>query len=133
MTFLIESIVLCLIFTFTIPVYGLRDPLSMIDDYPPAIQARVQELGLVLPQQAVRHTRYEGYDAGVSRLRIPYPAVLHRDIHRTAGVSDGRRADGGFCMDHVSEICKAMIAILRDSSNDRMVASGVKFRQMRHT
>lgn len=47
MTFLIESIILCLIFTLTVPLYGLRNPLSMIDDYPPAIQARVRELGLI--------------------------------------------------------------------------------------
>lgn len=51
MTFLIESIILCLIFTFTVPLYGLRDPLSMIDDYPPAIQARVRELGLIPAEQ----------------------------------------------------------------------------------
>lgn len=47
MTFLIESMILCLIFTLTVPLYGLRDPLAMIDDYPPAIQARVRELGLI--------------------------------------------------------------------------------------
>lgn len=47
MIFLIESIILCLIFTLTVPLYGLRDPLSMIDDYPPAIQARVRELSLI--------------------------------------------------------------------------------------
>lgn len=47
MMFLIESIVLCLVFTITVPVYGLRDPLSMIDSYPPAIVARAEELGLV--------------------------------------------------------------------------------------
>ena len=39
MIFLIESIVLCLIFTLTVPLYGLRDPLAMIDSYPPAIAA----------------------------------------------------------------------------------------------
>lgn len=47
MTFLIESVVLCLIFTFTVPLYGLHDPLAMIDSYPPAIVARAEELGLV--------------------------------------------------------------------------------------
>lgn len=45
--FLMESIVLCLLFTLIVPVCGLRDPLSMIDDYPPAIQARVRELGMI--------------------------------------------------------------------------------------
>ena len=32
--FLIESIVLCVFFTLTVPLYGLRDPLAMIDSYP---------------------------------------------------------------------------------------------------
>lgn len=45
--FFIESIVLCLIFTLTVPLYGICNPLAMIDDYPPAIQARVRELGLI--------------------------------------------------------------------------------------
>ena len=40
MIFLIESIVLCLIFTLTVPIYGLRNPLAMIDSYPPAIVTR---------------------------------------------------------------------------------------------
>jgi len=39
--FLIESIVLCLIFTLTVPIYGLHNLLAMIDSYPPAIQVRV--------------------------------------------------------------------------------------------
>ena len=47
MIFLIESIVLCLIFTLTVPIYGLRNPLAMIDSYPPAIVTRAEELGLV--------------------------------------------------------------------------------------
>ena len=47
MIFLIEGIVLCLIFTVAVPAYGLHDPLSMIDSYPPAIVARAEELGLV--------------------------------------------------------------------------------------
>lgn len=51
MTFFVESIILCLIFTLTVPLYGLRNPLSMIDDYPPAIQARVRELGLIPAEQ----------------------------------------------------------------------------------
>ena len=40
MIFLIESIVLCLIFTLTVPLYGLRDPLAMIDSYPPLSRGR---------------------------------------------------------------------------------------------
>lgn len=47
MMFLIESIVLCVFFTLTVPLYGLRDPLAMIDSYPPSIVARAEELGLV--------------------------------------------------------------------------------------
>ena len=54
MIFLIESIVLCLIFTLTVPLYGLRDPLAMIDSYPPAIVARAEELGLVLRERKRR-------------------------------------------------------------------------------
>lgn len=55
MMFLIESIVLCLIFTLTVPLYGLRNPLAMIDSYPSAIVARGEELGLV-PRERKRRT-----------------------------------------------------------------------------
>lgn len=54
MIFLIESIVLCLIFTLTVPLYGLHDPLAMIDSYPPAIVARAEELSLVSRERKQR-------------------------------------------------------------------------------
>ncbi len=53
--FLIESIVLCLIFTLTVPIYGLHNLLAMIDSYPPAIQVRVQELGLIPAERPQKH------------------------------------------------------------------------------
>lgn len=55
MIFVIESIVLCLFFTLTVPLYGLRNPLAMIDDYPPAIQARVRKLGLIPVERPKKH------------------------------------------------------------------------------
>lgn len=54
MIFLIESIALCFIFTLTVPLYGLRNPLAMIDSYPPAIVARAEELGLVTRERKRR-------------------------------------------------------------------------------
>ncbi len=57
MIFLIESIALCFIFTLTVPLYGLRNPLAMIDSYPPAIVARAEELGLVTMKQTIPSRR----------------------------------------------------------------------------
>lgn len=54
MVFAIESIVLCLIFTLTVPLHGLHNPLSMIDSYPPAIVARAEALGLVFHERKRR-------------------------------------------------------------------------------
>lgn len=46
MVFLIECIVGCILFTIP-PVIVSRNPLSAIHDYPPAIIARVKEMGLI--------------------------------------------------------------------------------------
>lgn len=47
MTILIESIVGCLLFTIICGGMTYFKPLSMIHDYPPAIQDRVRKLGLI--------------------------------------------------------------------------------------
>lgn len=46
MAFLIESVVLCLLFTVPLAVMS-KNPLAGIHNYPPAIIRRVRELGLV--------------------------------------------------------------------------------------
>ena len=51
MIILIESIVGCLIFTIIFGGMTYFKPLSMIHDYPPAIQDKVKELGLISDEQ----------------------------------------------------------------------------------
>ena len=46
MIFVIEALILCLIFTVIVTVSVYRNPKEWISDYPPAIQARCRELGI---------------------------------------------------------------------------------------
>jgi len=50
-TILIESVIACLLFTLLIFFLMHKNPLNMIHDYPPAIQDKVRELGLINDQQ----------------------------------------------------------------------------------
>jgi len=47
MVILIESIILCALFTLMVFIMMHSNPLNMIHDYPKAIQKRVKELGLI--------------------------------------------------------------------------------------
>lgn len=47
MILLVESIIFCLIFTIIAGGMTYLKPLSMINSYPPAIQEKVLELGLI--------------------------------------------------------------------------------------
>ena len=47
MTLLIESIILCILFAFSVTSSLLKNPLAWISDYPTEIQQRAKELGLV--------------------------------------------------------------------------------------
>ena len=47
MLFFIEALIICLLFTLMVAASVLKNPLSWISDYPPAIQKRAMELGLV--------------------------------------------------------------------------------------
>ena len=58
MIFLTEAIVMCLLFTAAVAASVLRNPLNWISDYPPAIQKRAMELGLV-PSDKKRFTPAE--------------------------------------------------------------------------
>ena len=51
MVVLIESIVGCLVFTILFGGMTYINPLSMIHDYPPAIQNKAKELGLITDEQ----------------------------------------------------------------------------------
>ena len=51
MIFLIEALILCLVFTAMIIPSVIKNPLAWISDYPPAIQKRAKELGLIPAQQ----------------------------------------------------------------------------------
>ena len=44
---LVESLISCSLFTMIVGSMTYFNPLGMIHDYPPAIQQRVKELGLI--------------------------------------------------------------------------------------
>lgn len=50
-TILIESITMCILFTTVIFLVMYSNPLNMIHDYPPAIQNKVKELGLITDEE----------------------------------------------------------------------------------
>lgn len=54
MILLAESIIFCLIFTIIAGGMTYLNPLSMINSYPPAIQEKVLELGLITKEQKSR-------------------------------------------------------------------------------
>lgn len=47
MIFVIEALILCLIFTMIVTISVYRNPKEWISDYPPAIQTRCRELGII--------------------------------------------------------------------------------------
>ena len=51
MTLLIEGIIFCLVFTIIAGGMTYLKPLSMINNYPPAIQDKVLEIGLITKEQ----------------------------------------------------------------------------------
>ncbi len=51
MAFLIEAVIACLIFTLMVAPFVAKNPLAWVSDYPPAIQERVRELGLISMDQ----------------------------------------------------------------------------------
>lgn len=51
MTILIECVVLCALFTLAVGTASLKDPLAGVHNWPPAIQRRAQELGLIQAEQ----------------------------------------------------------------------------------
>lgn len=51
MTILIECVALCLLFTVIVAAVSLKDPLAGVHNWPPAIQQRAREKGLIREQQ----------------------------------------------------------------------------------
>ncbi|MGN0774793.1 MAG: hypothetical protein ACI4MP_13500 [Candidatus Ventricola sp.] len=51
MTILIECVALCLLFTVVVATVSLKDPLAGVHNWPPAIQQRAREMGLIREQQ----------------------------------------------------------------------------------
>ena len=54
MTFIMEAVIICLLFHLLVYRSLLKDPLQWVEDYPPAIAARVRELGLIPPVKSAR-------------------------------------------------------------------------------
>lgn len=51
MVILIECVVLCVLFTLAVGTISLKAPLAGVHNWPPAIQQRARELGLIQPEQ----------------------------------------------------------------------------------
>lgn len=51
MLILIECVVLCVLFTLAVGLVSLKDPLAGVHNWPPAIQQRAMELGLIKAEQ----------------------------------------------------------------------------------
>ncbi len=72
MVFLIESIVLCGLFTLAVPLKLMKDPIKGIMSYPPAIRKRVESL----PQYQGTIRQEERAHIGKKLLTVPLAAVL---------------------------------------------------------
>ena len=48
---MIECVVLCFLFTLAVVTVSLKDPLAGVNNWPPAIQQRARELGLIQSEQ----------------------------------------------------------------------------------
>lgn len=51
MILLIECVVVCILFTLVVVAVSLKKPLAQVNNWPPAIQQRARELGLVHTEQ----------------------------------------------------------------------------------
>lgn len=51
MTILVECVVLCVLFTVAVVAISLKNPLAGVHNWPPAIQQRARELGLIQEEQ----------------------------------------------------------------------------------
>ena len=69
MLFSLEAMAFCLVFTALVAASVLKNPLNWISDYPPAIQKRAMELGLV-PKDKKRITPAELTRKAVGSLLI---------------------------------------------------------------
>ena len=58
MVIFVESVIGCLLFSIIAGGMTYLKPLSMISNYPPEIQNRVRELGLISDEQKRRFERY---------------------------------------------------------------------------
>lgn len=51
MILLAECVTACILFTLVVVAVSLKDPLAQVNNWPPAIQQRAQELGLIRKEQ----------------------------------------------------------------------------------
>ena len=65
MTILIESLIGILLFTIIIVTLTLKDPLTSVGDYPPAIREKCIELGLIAERKQ-RFTREDLIRKGIA-------------------------------------------------------------------
>ena len=51
MILLTECVAACILFTLVVVAVSLKDPLAQVNNWPPAIQQRARELGLIREEQ----------------------------------------------------------------------------------
>ncbi|MDE6319932.1 MAG: hypothetical protein K2M22_09585 [Lachnospiraceae bacterium] len=51
MIILVECVAACILFTLVVVAVSLKDPLAQVNNWPPAIQQRARELGLIREEQ----------------------------------------------------------------------------------
>lgn len=84
MAVIIESLIGILLFTILIVSLTLKNPLTSVGDYPPAIREKCIELGLIEKREQ-RFTRDRGYGR-IQGLPFPYQTVLYWHASWPAGL-----------------------------------------------
>ena len=91
MLILLESAVLCLVFTALIVPFTLKNPTASIGDYPPAIRKRCAELG-VFPARSRRFTKKDLLRKGTAALIFALiAAVVLRQLNGAERFWEGFR------------------------------------------
>jgi len=88
-TFLIEIIVLCVVFSILAVAPVIKNPLLKIYDYPPKIIQRTKELGLITDQQTFRSKRVIEKKGVVALLIAVVLALLLVFINKAATFWEG--------------------------------------------
>lgn len=78
MVLLVECVIICALFTLAVGLVSLKDPLAGVHNWPPAIQQRAQELGLIQAEQmAGSKTVYVKKLVAALAIAVVFAAVVY--------------------------------------------------------